>query len=1142
VNKYLRKIILFLLSILLLQTANIFSLDEPPEGTLFFQTLAKDIDTADFYELASWCRRIGLEDTGSLDALKSRLYRYYGLQRETVGSTVPTKRIKIPQAGSTEYFTIEEVNEDYLLMQGNVIIELIDLKEDVYHRIKAQRILVNRTRQMLSADGNVEYLLQRGDGKPEIFTSESFSFDLKTWAGVFVEGRGETVREIEENEPVSYYFAGQTISRLDSDVVLLDEGSVTSCDDQEDPHWHIAASKIYVLAPGEWAIRDAVLFVGRVPLLYIPFFFKPGDEFFFHPAIGYRNREGWFIQTTTYLYGTPEKKESALSFLRVSEKDSEILEREIEGLFLRTVRPEEGTEAKKKSDTHVLKILLDVYSRLGGFAGVVADHSPLWRFKGGLGVSRSIFPLAGSSYYSQFAEGDLTSHWNSSVLFGLNLPFRYGINTNLNLGSGGKTISGHFELYSDPFFPEDFYSRSEKINWTSLLQGQQGAGLLSTGAASWDLYPETKDSFTWQMRSRLVFPFDTTYLREFTFQRFDIDLYWQSKYIPDYSDPLLAVDPNRKFFYPSRLILPNAQIRLKGELLKLPAVSQSEKTKEDTGWKDEYEPGRGFRLPSSEEKEEAPLPEEDQEDFVVPPPRGDVEKASGRFIPSFFTLSYEILPKFLLENQFNHPGWSTADDVDWGSKYTSIDMSFLFKLHSGFAFWGGILRGVEDISFNGIYSSSFNRSSDVPQTEWDDLLEGNYQKSGVDINNALSLSVFPFLGLPKFALSKLQYDFVWDVYRYYYSVTGKIFSGGSFEWDKETVLRHQVANSIIYSTGGVPHSLNISAVLPPLDMIYRGDVDFTLGCLRSKVKGGVVMEEFDPLVVKKYDPLVVTESLGILPWFMFAGELSFDLNAQAFDQAETKLKLFKLYPDKTEYLLEQELVFAPENQPLYRSRSTLVWKGWGASFLAEKQLPLTLNKSNGVWETVGVTEKFLPIQFYIGYTSDALPAYFWKDRVRLETALNTSVTMDFQRFTQSSLAFSWDTSLSIHRFLDFSISINSHNRKLYLYFPAYAEYVSGPGSWVNPLEDLLRSFNFFNINDREYSSFNLKSVSIKAVHQLHDWNLTFDFSVQQVLQTDSVVGDYYEWMPIFTLLLKWQGIPEMKRSIRRDAQGINLRG
>ncbi|GAG77263.1 unnamed protein product [marine sediment metagenome] len=124
---------------------------EPSPLSLYLQTLARDIETTDYYELLAWCQRLGLDDSGDRSQLQARLYRYYQVSPEEEAERKPGKRIIIRSARQTEYFTIEEIDEDYLRLQGDVVIEFIDEEEDVVHRIRAQRIIVNQTQNILTA-------------------------------------------------------------------------------------------------------------------------------------------------------------------------------------------------------------------------------------------------------------------------------------------------------------------------------------------------------------------------------------------------------------------------------------------------------------------------------------------------------------------------------------------------------------------------------------------------------------------------------------------------------------------------------------------------------------------------------------------------------------------------------------------------------------------------------------------------------------------------------------------------------------------------------------------------------------------------------------------------------------------------------
>ena len=417
------------------------------------KTLGNDINTASYYELVSWCRDLGLDDTGTRQALQQRLYAYYGISapRAEAAPEGKIRLLEIKSAKETQYFTIEQVDEDYVLLLGDVLVEIKE--EEATHRIRAHRILLNETENILNAEGGIEYTLIKGT-EEEVFRGERLTFDVDSWEGVFFSGGMEAERTI-GGETVRFRFTGESISRLEDNTVVIDKGQITSCDLEEDPHYSIRARKIWVLAPNEWAILNAVLYIGRVPLLYLPFFFRPGDEFFFHPAIGYRDPEGQFIQTTTYLIGQKKRSSSALSFLAATEESTTQYEVEREGLFLRP-NPDKPIVI---DENRFLKVLLDVYSRLGVFAGIEGSF-PKVDLKGGIGLSRTVYEKQ-NSYTPFIPENDYESSWNT--------PFRFGLESSWDLGSGPYQFTGNFEYFSDPYFTSDFYNRAEETGLTRLI-------------------------------------------------------------------------------------------------------------------------------------------------------------------------------------------------------------------------------------------------------------------------------------------------------------------------------------------------------------------------------------------------------------------------------------------------------------------------------------------------------------------------------------------------------------------------------------------------------------------------------------------------------------------------------------------------
>ena len=108
-----------------------------------------DIRTSSLMELAAWCRELGLSEGGTREELAARLRSHYGLP-SVQGTDLGEERIiTIESANTTEYFTIEVVDEEYARLRGDVIISLRE--DNAVHRIKAWEILYNRTRNVLTA-------------------------------------------------------------------------------------------------------------------------------------------------------------------------------------------------------------------------------------------------------------------------------------------------------------------------------------------------------------------------------------------------------------------------------------------------------------------------------------------------------------------------------------------------------------------------------------------------------------------------------------------------------------------------------------------------------------------------------------------------------------------------------------------------------------------------------------------------------------------------------------------------------------------------------------------------------------------------------------------------------------------------------
>lgn len=1155
---------------------------------LYLETLYQDIETATYYELVDWCKRLSLSDAGDRAALQSRLYEFFKLEPASKSpSPAPTqtptpsggptqspdaqvqnadKLIQITSAKSTEYFKIEEINEEYLILQGDVVIKFQDNKDGTKHSISAQRVMVNQTQKLLTAVGDIHYSLEKPGEKPEVFTGESFVFNIDSWAGGFVDARGEKESDVADDKKVKFLYQGERLSRLKNDIIILQKGTITSCDETDDPHWSIKAQKIWVLAPGEWAVRDAILHVGRVPVFYLPFFFKPGDDFFFHPVIGYRDREGFFIQTTTYLLGQKKDKDSAFSFLRASEDKEKEYELQLNGLFLKKGNKKD----KKTDDTRILKIIADFYSRLGGFTGLVLDLSPAWQLKGGLGFSRNIYPRGSS--YSPYEEDTLTSKWNTTPLWGLTLPFRFGFDTNFkfNLLGSAVNVNGNLQLFSDPFFEEDFYDRSEDIDWLKMMKGndtvEANQTIQPTTSTAYDLVASVtqKNTIGWSLNSSINFPVFPPYLESLRLTNLNLGLTWYSS---SNADNLSPSDPARQFYYPWKLRLPdNMNLQVSGTLLdwnsqKPPAASKPP-TGEPADVKTGNDFGKGFSFPESNQLDDAaqtdqsgqtaPTPgtnnsgntdtnqtagQEPANPFLEPDTLEDLPVEFGRSLASSFKINYSLTPYFTLEDQFDTDNWRRPQDVNFAAKYLELMHSGNYFLNYNYNFWGALLKGNGSFQFSERYQK---RLYSAPDDIWPEAYDK--QNSDLYLNGTTTVSLQPLLDLKYFSSSSIDYNISSDLYRYAYNTLSGSYETKYVDWNTTYIKTHKIRATLNFTPDIVTHYLSFSATLPPLDGDYSGTLNFTLQnmdffSLNTNITSGY-KETQD---VWTFSPLVVTETFRLNTLLSLSEMMTWDLNSQAFIEARTNFKTLYL-PFWSKYLLEGDLILKP-NLPDPRDllTTTLNIQNFAATFRAQMMDVKKLDLIEGEWVIDGSKGKdFLPQSLRLTYFYDVKNLKFWKNRITSTIHLETNWDIALQEFTNTQFKFTCNWNFEINDFLTFGINVASHNYRTYLYFPDWAN--RADMEWINPVIDLLKSFNFFSEQDRRNSNFKLDTVGINLTHRLHDWDLKLTYSGKQDIVTGADGISKYEWKPDFTLSLEWNPIPELKHEISQENGILNLRG
>jgi lipopolysaccharide assembly outer membrane protein LptD (OstA) len=1073
-----------------------------------------DIKTSTLGELAAWCRSLGLSEGGTRENLAGRLRAHYTLDRIPAAPEDPNRRIIVIESSrSTEYFTLETVNEDYARLRGEVIVNLKD--GDATHRISAQDILYNRTRNIITARGGVKYVKEEGE-TIETFRGETITVNLDNWKSIFAEGVSE--RSIQEDK-TTYRFSGAVISRSDQDVTVLREAAITNASNPES-YWSLNATKLWLLPGSDFAVFNATLKVGEIPVLYIPFFYYPADEVVFHPVIGYRSREGNFVQTTTYIMGRPKAAAGSGSSLTRILGNSPDMEKVQQGIFLRS------TGKKRQNENEMsLKAIIDIYANLGAYFGTEFSMPRRGIFgvtdiSAGFGVTRDI-RKASDSFYTPFARYDGTSDWNSSRFFSEDLPLRYRFNMTGSLSGGKGSLNWAVPYYADPFVNKDFLDRSEEMDWVNMVQ--QGMNLDETDLES---DPNVLGSYEWRINGSLnpQISFLAPYVSGFSVSSFSSTVSFATRNSTKYSNRRNDYSPNRQFFFPNKLTLYSATFAIAGTPFTLGETSSTIQPVEEAQTENPLAGIGDIRPPW------APAEEKDSgsggSDPLKPPvlsQRFDIPRTGG---PQF-SVDYRLNPAAVSELQFrsSQENWREAEDIDW-SEVSSVlstirgDASLGFNLnHPNGGMYTNSFRFIttgswQDFAYVDKEAEEFTSSGSPDPSKIRNARLQAFNATFFNTNYEFSSTFKPLYRSAVWGNSSLQYSFngllaksIFDPNSINAGAADVWAENPSWDiqygaWDEDYLNSHRFVTNIAANVMDKAQTFTFTADLPPREAAIEGNSTLRVWISETNAH----MRVFNPAQpeTRKPEPFYLTETLR-----------------------------FGNYGS-----LQQYMVLDSQEKEYTTITTNFSLVGFSVAYTAVRMIPYEFNYQGSVDSTLAdgwVQKGEQSLQhrdLVFGYQKTSKKNSFWKDRLSLAFNVNTSMTFDLQRYTYSRLNFSGGLTLGLSNFLDLSFSVTSENTYIYRYFkdlPGFELPIEMPeGEQNNFFLDLMNSFRFDDEERRKSSGFKLKSLSLNAVHHLGDWNASLGISLSQILERPSGGNPYYKFEPKISFVVQWIPISEIK--------------
>ena len=987
--------------------------------------------------------------------------------------------------------THPEKKDELIIFTGLVSISVSD--ETSVSTISADKIIHNKTRETLTAIGNVVYTRKIGSDEGESFKGDSLIFNIKKLEGVFVDGIISQAPAKKNQDPFRIHTG--LAGRNESGAIAFKDALLTTSK-EEYPLWSIRASRLWILPGNEMAFFNGFLSVGVVPIMYFPFFYYPSDEMIFHPVFGFKNREGAFVQTTTYILGRKPapKSDEATSFSNFMQSDT-VKKQKLEGLFFKKL-----DEPASDTGGSYLKLIADAYSGLGYLAGLEGKFTPQKGyikqidFHGLLGFSYTLYPRD-KILFSRYGEGYTKTKINEANLFGKIVPFRYSFSFNMSMTKSPFNVSILFPFISDPFFKSDFMGRSEDMNWFKYFLNK-------------DKLAEAKETssenfYSWKFDGSINPSFSVLkpWISYMSLESFSGKVNFESKENKSLTGANSKYAPDRSFYYPKN-ILPELKAGLGGTIFSTSMLLKKEHNQPKNDLTGIKNPFNEELKPENEDKEAKEESSAFSKDLF---PLFKIAPIKTYYFLNLidYDLTYKLNGSAFQDVTFNHKDWKKPFDIDWKDLYSNYyKLNGQAKLDSRLSYNKGFLNLSNSVELSGNYQKHSWHKNKIEQ---DKLQLNNYKLNVYTLKNTNTLKFSPFVSIDLFKPTFLEWSIseILIQNKFKGTVTKPEWENLKVKWDKEYIKTHSVSAGLGMDFKGYTQLVSSSINLSPLLQSYSfsGSFAFPYGKLN--------------MTTKLFEKENTAQNKPPKKWF--------------WDNFNTNLNLSFPY----NISLNQSYVYNIEEKRSEKYAASFSWKYMSAVYAMSYDTPYELIPGTG-WQALK-DKKFIPRSLDINFSNSSKPLdiYAWKNRIKLMVSFDSSINFNLIRVTDSSFSFSPKLTFKIHEFLDISFSASSRNDVIARYFQDSLNLpIVIPGE-KNMFKDLAYSFYFWDERMRRQSGFKLKSLNFDLTHYLKDWVMKFSYSIQPVLRETSG-KKYYELKPTITFLVQWNPIGDVKIATKKE--------
>lgn len=1160
--------------------------ESPEPEDLLNMALKKDIETSDYYDLYYWVKNLGLVPGSSSEDLRKTLYTHYGLSSDSApltGGESDSDIIKIENAERTVYFTQSETDEEYVEFSGRVTIYIESSDKSSKNTVTADYITFNRTENSMTAVGDVEYIKTEGDTR-EVITGDSLTFNIENWRGVIYEG----VSTQKQDETTFYYVCGE-IKKSSSENLVMEEAVIQTVESYRSPYFNIDAGNLWMLGASDFVIARAWLKIGHVPVLPIPFYFHIDNDLFFNPVYKFTAREGHTIQTTTYIIGEkkPSDEDDTLSFLSKGEGTTHSY---FDGLYLVQKNGAGETWSQDYLKIMLdyysrMGFYTGIDSKLT-FEGEESSSRLSLDFDFQLGFSRDINDASGN--FTTFDGADFSdSAWNHSTFWKIWLPFRYSAGFTLKNQYFNATLRTVSDPYFNQDFHQRKEDFSWLTYLTEKLQEDASEGVsYARPTAGTTALPSGSLNFTKNFTP--VFEDVKPFLNTVTLKPGTINLSYAQKEVGKKSVVEKVYDtfsPNYKFFYPSNLRYSGIELSLNGTIydteydysrdvetpepdsryvldspLDKPEEEGSQSPEDDEALSEESDEGKE----SEEESSKVPA-------LTAPVPRGAVTYTEEKKISHRFKTEYNLSSPLDFDWIF-YQGLDKPDgplDVEYG--FNDEDLKYDFSLLGSLKTSTGLFSDM--FTNNATLSGTLDRQNYFSEEGQSDLI--NMYKGRKDsFSYSLSSSLYPFKHTVLGTRFSMTHNLSGDLYKSVYDIASKMGEYNDFvssynegkdpadqltpyasellffqdtgdvnkhnyvqsisefqktttaAWEKDMISAHTLAYNYNYNQKYWGARLSLSQVLPPWD---RKDT-YNLN-LNAKYAGfGLSLTqgfEYDSARPENLDDPDTSHIDYVLEDKDGNGvDDRLENNRDEWQKTDFSYTVSAGPSDK--YTISHTGIYNYENETITSANITLKLSDFSFKVNTFYGNPVKWDSVNQDWVNLSGDKSLMINSLEPSYTYKLPETWFWKNRIKMNSDAGLTYKMDLQKYNLSLLKFNFKLNLDIYEFLTLTFSSGSSNKAMHLYQKKNRDLLF-PGSdkeTINILDDLMKSFNFFDTSQREDSNFNLDTIIIDATYKMNDWDLILKYEgfpkAGTYTEDDGTVRKQTVWGSRFSFFIQWK--------------------